>query len=111
LKLGTALPGTLSNLSRLKGMLMTYGVLFLAVILEVNQTKYKHVIVVLGVDEDTEEVGIVNPWKQNPCDFPVVQWPRWSWIKDGIFGKPGSATLKAGCQFLKSRNKPVYWDD
>ena len=49
-----------------------------------SRKRYKHIITVIGVDEEYKKVCHVNPWKWNPCDEPNKGWIDWDWFYDAI---------------------------
>src|SRR5262245_43599995 len=85
LGLGYALPGVALAPAGIRTRLHNYGAVWLAAALQSEGKRWKHVILVLGLDEDRDQVYIVNPWKQNMYDLPVKAWVSYKWLRDGIF--------------------------
>jgi Papain-like cysteine protease AvrRpt2 len=103
LNTGTLYPGQLYTIGGVSRNLLNYGVLWLALQIPKNKFKidgerFKHIIVVVGVDEENESVGIINPWMQNGADYPTVTWPEFSWLHNSIRYTEG---LEAGCQYYR----------
>jgi Papain-like cysteine protease AvrRpt2 len=110
LNTGRLLPGQLGSIGGMSRNLHNFGVLWLALQIPKNPKKidgerFKHVIVVLGVDEEKNEVAIVNPWMQNPADYPVLQWVAWDWIRVGL---RYTESLDAGCQYYRRSAARTY---
>ena len=102
---GTLLPGQLCGIGGLSRNLNNYGVLWVALQIPINQKKpdgprYRHIVIVVGVDEERGQVGIINPWKENAADIPCVVWLDWSWFKNGI---RHTESVDAGCQYFKKQ--------
>ena len=103
LNTGAMLPGALCSISGLSRNLTNYGVLWVALQIPKNMKKpdgarYPHIIIVLGVDEEYNQIGIVNPWKENPADDPIVAWVDWSWFRTSL---RHTESVDAGCQYFK----------
>jgi len=100
---GNMMPGCLSALGSLKAKLQQHGVLWVALYINPDHTKpsvkYHHVMIICGVDEQWEKVGFVNPWKQNPMDFPTIVWADWKYIRNGLWG---TESVVAGCQYFSN---------
>ncbi len=103
LNTGRLLPGQLWSFGGVSRNLQNYGVLWLALQIpkEMNKPKgerFKHIIIVLGTDEETNEVAIINPWMQNKADYPILTWVKYDWIQKGI---SYTESLDAGCQYYQ----------
>jgi hypothetical protein len=103
LKTGGMLPGCLWTLQGVRTKLQLHGVLWLALFINPDiskpNVKYHHIMIICGVDEEREQVAIINPWKCNPMDFPIVVWADWKWIRSGLWG---TESVTAGCQFFSN---------
>ena len=102
---GALLPGQLCSIGGLSCKLNNYGVLWVALQIPVNQKKpdearYPHIVIVVGVDEERGQVGIINPWKENAADLPCIVWLDWSWFSNGI---RYTESVDAGCQYFKKQ--------
>lgn len=91
LKMGMATTKEISSYQGLRNMLMMCGPLWVAGIFNMKQpdgTKkdFKHVIAVVGVDESTESVCWINPWKWNYWDEVTKLWSDWKWFQKSISG-------------------------
>lgn len=100
---GALLPGQSCTIGGLSRNLMNYGVLWFALQIPLDQKKvddkrYKHIVIVVGVDEERNQVGVINPWKENTWDIPCVAWLDWQWFANGIRHTEG---VDAGCQYFK----------
>ena len=99
---GGMLPGCLYTIGGVRSKLQQFGTLWVALFVCPDSSKPKerfhHIIMVLGVDEERNEIAVVNPWKQNPYDLPSVAWLPWGWFRDGL---PGTESVTAGCQYYK----------
>ena len=103
LNTGTLFPGQLYTIGGVAGKLHNYGVLWLALQIPIDPRKpdgnrYPHIIIVVGVDEERKQVGIINPWKENPADIPCITWADWRWFVSSIRYTEG---VDAGCQYFK----------
>lgn len=58
---------------------------------------YKHVVVIIGVDEDRNEVCYVNPWTWSFGDTVSKQWIDFGWMKNSL---QKTSAIEAGCQYL-----------
>lgn len=110
LNTGRLLPGQVCSISGMSRNLQNFGVLWLALQIPKNPKnidgeRFKHVVVVLGVDEEKKEVAIVNPWMENAADYPVVQWVAWNWIRVGL---RYTESLEAGCQYYRRSAARTY---
>ena len=108
LKLGRMLPGCLSSIGGVATKLQLYGVLWVALQIpkdmkNISGGRYPHIIIVFGVDEQLNQIGIVNPWKENPTDFPSKAWVDWQWFRNSLWG---SESVDAGCQYIPSGWSP-----
>ena len=103
LNTGALLPGQLSSIGGMARNLQNYGVLWLALQIpkdpkKIEGERYKHIIVVLGVDEELDQVGIVNPWMENAADTPALAWVDWKWLRSSLWY---TESVDAGCQYYK----------
>jgi hypothetical protein len=100
---GGMLPGCLWSLSGVRTKMQLHGVLWVALFINPDISKpnerFHHIMILCGVDEENEQVAVINPWKFNPMDEPVVAWSPWSWIRGGL---PATESLTAGCQFFSN---------
>jgi hypothetical protein len=92
----------INSLSGLKIMLQIGGPLWVAGFFPVQNekrvvTRYKHVVTIIGVDEERQTVRLVNPWKQNDYDTAFKGWFSWDYIKESI---QSTLNLPAGLQYL-----------
>jgi hypothetical protein len=89
LKMGSSTTKAISNFQGLKNMLMMGGPLWVAGMFEMTDNdgvkrKYKHVIAVVGVDEEYQSICWINPWKWNAYDEPSKGWIGWDWFYQAI---------------------------
>lgn len=85
LKMGYNKTSSIDTLSGVKNMLKMCGPLWVAGQFPDEQNRYhRHVIVIIGVDEETKQVCIVNPWLQHMFDIPSKGWINYSQIKKSI---------------------------
>lgn len=100
---GGMLPGCLWSLPGVRTKMQLHGVLWVGLFINPDIAKpnerFYHVMIFCGVDEEREQVAIVNPWKQNPMDFPTVVWADWKWLRGGL---PGTESVTAGCQYFSN---------
>jgi hypothetical protein len=100
---GAMMPGCLWSFAGLRTKLQLHGVLWTALYINPDvskpDVKYHHIMIICGVDEEHEKVAIINPWKQNPMDFPTVVWPDWKWLRGGL---AGTESVTAGCQYFSN---------
>ena len=99
---GGMYPGCLYTIGGVRAKLQAYGSLMVPLFVNADYRKpnerYHHVIIVLGVDEERNQLVIANPWKQNTMDEPVIQWVNWKWFVEGL---PVTESVLAGCQYYK----------
>jgi Papain-like cysteine protease AvrRpt2 len=107
---GRLLPGQVGSIGGMCRNLQNFGVLWLALQIPKDSKhpegdRFNHIIVVLGVDEERNEVAIINPWMQNPADYPKLQWVSWKWVGDGV---RYTESLDAGCQYYRRSPARTY---
>jgi hypothetical protein len=110
LNTGCLLPGQLLTIGGMSRNLQNFGVLWLALQIpkdpkHIDGARFPHVIVVLGVDAEKNEVAIVNPWMQNSADYPILQWVPWEWIRVGL---RHTESLDGGCQYYRRSAARTY---
>src|SRR5205085_3384565 len=103
LGLGTKFNSELATIGGVARNLQQHGVLWVAMQIPKDARypdgeRFFHIVVVCGVDEDHNTVGIVNPWKENPCDEPFLAWLDWKWFRSAISYTQGA---EAGCQHIR----------
>lgn len=109
LKMGCGKTSQISSLSGLKIMLQLCGPLWVAGIFPVSReprvvSHYKHVVTIIGVDEENEAICWVNPWQENPYDAPSKGWISWSYIKESI---SSTLNMDGSLQYLTSLQAAV----
>jgi hypothetical protein len=122
---GTLLPSQLYTPGGLLNKLQDFGVLWLALnipknvnlsenltrenykkLIEIKEKdKWHHVVVVLGVDTERNQVAIINPWKQNSMDDPILAWWNWGRFVTALIGTEG---LSGGCQYHRHTAARTY---
>jgi Papain-like cysteine protease AvrRpt2 len=110
LNTGRLLPGQLGSIGGMSRNLQNFGVLWLALQIPKDEKnpdgkRFNHIIVVLGVDAERNEVAIINPWMQNRADYPILQWVKWDWIRVGL---RYTESLDAGCQYYRRSPARTY---
>lgn len=103
LNLGWMYPSVLSSIGGVARSLQQYGVLWVALQIPIDENdpdggRYPHVVIVFGVDEADNRVGIINPWKQNPYDMPCKTWMKWEWFAKSV---KYTQSASAGCQYFE----------
>jgi hypothetical protein len=77
--------GELTSLAAAKSMIQMHGPLWIAGHFEgSDNSRYKHVVMAIGIEEQLNRIGIVNPWQQNMWDKPTIGWMRWSDFQKAI---------------------------
>lgn len=89
LKMGIGSTKQIATYQGLKNMLTLCGPLWVAGQFEMTgndgtKKRYKHIIAVIGVDEEHQSICHINPWKWNPCDEASKGWINWQWFYDAI---------------------------
>ncbi len=102
LKMGYNRTSAIASLSGLRMMLQMCGPLWVAGIFPMQQkphttTFFKHMVTLIGVDEERNQVCYVNPWKQSLYDIPSKLWIDWNYIKESI---KNTINVEASLQYL-----------
>lgn len=90
----------LTSLANAKMMMQLHGPLWIAGHFKGSDGgRYKHVVMAIGVHDELERIGIVNPWQENIYDKPTIGWMRWQDFRNAI---QATFNVEASLQYLNA---------
>jgi hypothetical protein len=98
LGLGSKKTSELSSVAAAKSMMVMHGPLWIAGHFQgSDNSRYKHVVMAIGAEEELNTIAIVNPWQESPGDTPTIGWMRWADFKKAI---TPTANVEGSVQYL-----------